>query len=453
MAGETSKEYSSVSVSKHKQSKTWRASLRWREVERTVADDGSIVEVRGKWHLLTRMTGVNCVLDPEGTKKDERNNRGRQTAMGVAEDWRKSLIQADEESETRKVQMEREAERRSKEKTVADYAQAIVDRKEGSVEKSTIKGYRFNAKQISEYFTDVLLTELTTDMVSEWKKHLTKTYSPVTAKKTYNFLKACMDEALEEGLIERTPFTRSIKAPKLGHKKPNALDADGRKHVIALLSGKDSRVAIAAQIALYTGMRRGEICGLTWQNIKIERDAQGVPCGGMITVSNSIGVAEGTYLKSTKTDRVRHVPIHTELAKALAARKVSMKEEALSYGVPFNESLYVLGNVSGEYCNPDVISREWGNLARFHKLKGTQGRVCTFHDLRHTFATAAFRNGAKVKSVSDILGHANAAMTLNVYTDSENDMLEETVKAVGDSMQGGRAQADVIRLDKTGTTD
>jgi integrase len=397
------------------------------------------------------MTGVKCVLDQGDVKKDERNNRGRQTAMGIAEDWRNSLIQADEESEARKVQIEQDAERRNKEKTVAEYARGIVDRKEGSVEKSTIKGYRFNAKQVSEAFPGVLLTELTTDMVSDWKKKLTESYSPVTAKKTYNFLKACMDEALEEGLIERTPFTRSIKAPKLGHKKPNALDADGRKHVIALLSGKDSRVAVAAQIALYTGMRRGEICALTWQNVTIERDAKGVPCGGRITVANSIGVAEGTYIKSTKTDRVRRVPIHAELAKSLAARKASMKEEALSFGVPFNESFYVLGNVSGEYCNPDVISREWGNLARFHKLKGTQGRICTFHDLRHTFATAAFRNGAKVKSVSDILGHANAAMTLNVYTDSENDMLEETVKAVGDSMQGGKVQADVITLDKTGT--
>ena len=54
-------------------------------------------------------------------------------------------------------------------------------------------------------------------------------------------------------------------------------------------------------------------------------------------------------------------------------------------------------------------------------LVGTQGRKITFHDLRHSFATRAVAAGADVKAVSSVLGHANAAMTLNVYADADPD--------------------------------
>jgi integrase len=54
-------------------------------------------------------------------------------------------------------------------------------------------------------------------------------------------------------------------------------------------------------------------------------------------------------------------------------------------------------------------------------LIGTEGKRCTFHDLRHTFATAAIAAGVDVKTVSSILGHANAAMTLNVYASADPD--------------------------------
>jgi len=68
------------------------------------------------------------------------------------------------------------------------------------------------------------------------------------------------------------------------------------------------------------------------------------------------------------------------------------------------------------------------------QLVGTQGRVPTFHDLRHTFATAAIAEGVDVKTVSSILGHTNAAMTLNVYASADPAAKRAAAKTIGEIM-------------------
>ncbi len=65
------------------------------------------------------------------------------------------------------------------------------------------------------------------------------------------------------------------------------------------------------------------------------------------------------------------------------------------------------------------MSGQWRALARSMGLVGTQGRVPTFHDLRHAFATCMILEGTDVKTVGSILGHANASMTLVIYASAD----------------------------------
>lgn len=109
------------------------------------------------------------------------------------------------------------------------------------------------------------------------------------------------------------------------------------------------------------------------------------------------------------------------------------KERGLSFG-----DTYVVGDDTGRWRNPHSIGKDWTTISRLFGLRGTQGRNVTFHDLRHTFATAAISKGAVIRSVSDILGHENVAMTLNVYADADPhakrrtiDMLDMEFSAVG----------------------
>ena len=84
-------------------------------------------------------------------------------------------------------------------------------------------------------------------------------------------------------------------------------------------------------------------------------------------------------------------------------------------------------------------------------LIGTQGKPPKFHDLRHTFATRAIANGVDVKSVSSILGHANAAMTLNIYASADPDATRRAMDAVAKTITAPAPTAEVLELKPTGT--
>lgn len=83
---------------------------------------------------------------------------------------------------------------------------------------------------------------------------------------------------------------------------------------------------------------------------------------------------------------------------------------------------------------------------------GTQGKEPSFHDLRHTFATTAISEGVDVKSVASILGHTNAAMTLNIYASADPDAKRRAAKTVSEALERKPKDARVIQL-KTGTDD
>ncbi len=85
---------------------------------------------------------------------------------------------------------------------------------------------------------------------------------------------------------------------------------------------------------------------------------------------------------------------------------------------PRSGEVYVVGR-GDRWADPSVLGREWGVFAKLNGVRGTEGRLCTFHDLRHTWATAAVAAGIDIKTVSSNLGHANAAMTLNIYASAD----------------------------------
>lgn len=85
-----------------------------------------------------------------------------------------------------------------------------------------------------------------------------------------------------------------------------------------------------------------------------------------------------------------------------------------------NPNSFILGDALG-YYHPDRLSKDWASLTKMLGARGTEGRRLSFHDLRHTWATLALAHGMDVKTVSSNLGHANAAMTLNVYASADPD--------------------------------
>lgn len=330
---------------------------------------------------------------------------------------------------------------------VADYVDRFVANrsKAGTIEASTATGYRSTARYIREALAGVPLGELRADQVREWEAGLTEAgYSSSTVGKCHRLLKEALSQAVADGILRRHPML-GVKPPKRAQAHPNAMDKDGAPALLRKIDAlpRETFATIGARIAVYTGMRRAEICGLQWKNVDID--------AGTIWVRRSIGMGDGgPYTKDAKTDRVRDVPIPAALSSRLRAWRAAQAERCIAAGAEFPGEQYVIGTLDG-FRNPDILTHAWSTLAAQFGIVGTEGRVPTFHDLRHTFATMAIAEGVDVKTVSSILGHANAAMTLNVYASADPKAKRGAATAVNRAMKRKPKKADVLPL-RNGTT-
>lgn len=213
-------------------------------------------------------------------------------------------------------------------------------------------------------------------------------------------LKKVFDKAEVEELIDKNPMRR-MKAPKPKKKKPgiNSLTAEGVKDFLTIFNTPPlNRIKMAALIALYTGMRRGEVCGLRWIDVDMSKQ--------IFHVQHATGMDYETtnwQLKDTKTSKNRDIAIPDALVTKLKEWKDMQGEET-----------YVIGE-NGTFASPEYIGKRYSAMIEALDIRGIEGRLLTFHDLRHTYATITIAQGADVVSVASQLGHADVSMTLNTY--------------------------------------
>ena len=318
--------------------------------------------------------------------------------------------------------------------TVAAYVRRYIDGKRPSIDPSTFNEYgRLLDNIISPLLGEVALSDLNPDMTRAWIAKMGETYAPGTMKKALTLLRSACNQAVDADLLGKDP-TRGIKPPKAGRPRHNSLTAENVRTVREVLRVAGMTPAmLGVKIALYTGMREGEICGLRWANVDTD--------SGVLKVEDSIG-RDGTrfYAKDPKNDgSARAVYFGSELAADLVARREEMEAACLAAGVPFTGALYVLGDIRGGFMRPNTIGQRWRNLAEALELKGTRGTRPTFHDLRHTFATMAVAAHVDIKAISASMGHSNAAMTLNIYADATAEGKQRAAQTMQAVLSGGEA--------------
>lgn len=326
---------------------------------------------------------------------------------------------------------------------VGEFVAQYIDTLEHSqaVERSTLTPYRAMQKHVAVGLGDVPYEKLDSDTVQAWVNGMAEEgYAPSTIRKALNLLKAAYADALNRHVIPYNPIV-GVKSPKLKKKEPNALDAKQRARLLAYLDIADSTpVNLAIKIALNTGMREQEICGLRWRDVDLKT--------GVLHVRNVIGRDGGkTYEKEPKTGGSRRdIPVSPEIDTALRERRAQMMEECMDAGIAMTPDHHVVGSIDGRYMNPHTLWREWKAIAKSLGLIGTEGKVPVFHDLRHTFATAAIASGADVKSVSSILGHANAAMTLNIYASADAEAKRRAMERASQEISSGQKPREILEL-------
>ena len=446
-------------LSKDLQRGRWRAELRWREVGPDVDPETGRARL-GEWARVKHLLEAVC-------RPGREDKTGYRTAKAEAAEWREGYMAAEEAKQAARAAREAEAEaarlRAERERnTVGGYVAAYVARAARSVSVGTANMYRSILKcRIAPYpIADTPLCDLAPADVEAWLGELGGRYSAGTAHGAYGLLRAAVSDAVERGVIDRDPM-RATRAPKLGTRRPNALtDAETGAVLRRLDKEPHDAASVAIRLALYTGMRQGEISGLRWRNVDL------APEGGTLRVCESLGrgagegdvcgtpYAEwgGSFMKEPKTrGSERWIALPGDLCEVLRGRLVTMRGECAALGVPFRRDMFVCGTPDGRPLFAWQAYGKWRSIAEGLGLMGTEGRRPTFHDLRHTYATRAVKAGIDVKTVSNGLGHSNAAMTLNVYASVDPDARRRAADLMGELYAKDAARGEVLEFDPTGT--
>ena len=267
----------------------------------------------------------------------------------------------------------------------------------GAVEPSTVRDYRNNLNAWSSLAGIDVADVTRRDIESAMRSMLSAGRAPSTVKKRIVTLRRLFGDAVEYGDVPSDP-TVGIRNPKLRRVQHNYLPADERDRLKAKIASSNSQVTVASAISLYAGLREAEVCGLMREDVDLE--------GGVGWVRRAVGRSlDGTYEKSSKNGRMRDFPIPGPLSDVLC-RWVDSHEVM--------GGTYLLTG-TGRWCDPTVLGRKWSQLCEVEGYRGILGKPPTFHDLRHTYATVAIAAGVDVKTVSSVLGHSSAAMTLDIY--------------------------------------
>ena len=444
--------------------KPWVAVLKYQEPNPEYAEDPRTDIPRRR--AFGKRPNPDYVEDPRQPAQRKPCNQ-RQLTKTFHPATVKTKSQATAELERWRAQMEAQHGTPEASLTVLEYTRRYISNQEklGRISASTVLDYNGTMRYFGrgEEIASVPLRDLTSSKVAAWEVGLLDSVSGTTAAKAHRLLKQVCEHAANMGDIATNPV-KAIKPPRRTTGKPNALDAKGRALAIAALETMaPTRKAVAAQLALYLGLRRGEICALTWANV----DLVGVPWhdanerGPKVRICQSIGRSgAGTFVKSPKTAAgKRIVAVTGGLLEVLRARRAAMYSEwaeameraGIEPATEDFDALYVVGETNGSYYNPEILSKEWLATARDFKLMGTEGRIVTFHDLRHSFATNAITNGVDVASVAANLGHASKAVTLNMYASQDSEAQRRGNEAVAGDLDAARAGNVLPFVPRTGT--
>lgn len=230
-----------------------------------------------------------------------------------------------------------------------------------------------------------------------------KRLSAAMVRQIHRLLHSALNHAVRLQLISRNPCD-AVELPKVVRGETDYWTPD---EVAQFLEGiKGDRLYALFYLALSTGLRRGELMGLRWEDIDFERRCLSVK-------QERVRGEKGSIFKEPKTKySVRPIALSQKTIEVLKKHKVQQAREKLVMGDSYHDFGLVFTNVDGSPLTPWYISQRY-----FKKLIDKTGvRRISFHGLRHTHATMLGWAGISLKTISSRLRHSSVAITGDIYS-------------------------------------
>ena len=346
----------------------------------------------GKWTLTV-------TLGADYTGKKIRFNK---TFHGTAAEAEKALalFYAD---------CERGLTSQSSELTIKDMVLAYIqDRPKDSLKENTISGYNvILSNWIEPYIGSLKTNKVKPRQLQKWIDDLSDKYSPKTVNNAKSLLSASFERLLKYGEIQKNPCTH-IVMPKPAKKEAKFYNQEETAAFIKALGQlpKDRIVdKVIFELALFCGLRKGEILGLDWQDVS--------------TTDCTVKIRQTRYTK--KSSPMREDTPKTEKSQRIVGFPEPMKKDFIALASFYSERKLMLGP---EWIDsPAVIRGVWGSpmygtlpLKHLNAFQEEYGlKRITLHQLRHTNVSAMIALGLDIKTIQERGGYSTARTPLEIY--------------------------------------
>ena len=244
--------------------------------------------------------------------------------------------------------------------------------------------------------------------------------TPATVRKIHSTLHKALTQAVADGLIPRN--AADVKAPRPAPEEMQPLsEAEARAF---LDTARGDRFEPLYMLAISTGLRRGELLGLRWKDVDLER--------GTLRVGRALVREAGRHvLGETKTRRGRRqINLTPRAVSTLKAHCKKQLEEKIKLTGLHRDHGLIFATRVGTPINPEnLVNRSLKPLLERASLPEIR-----FHDLRHTCATLLLGRRVHPKLVQELLGHATIAMTLDTYSHYMPSMGDQAAGAMEDAL-------------------
>ncbi len=263
--------------------------------------------------------------------------------------------------------------------------------------------------------------------------------SEKTIKQHHAIIHCTLEHAVLWQLITSNPADR-VKPPKVPKKEAKHLTEDEASLLLEVLNTAPLKYQALIYLDLVTGMRRGELIALKWNNINFDE--------GTLEVNQAVGYTpeSGQFLKDPKNETSKRIiALPPSVIALLKKHKATQNKTKLKLGDAWQDENWLFTKWNGELIHVDTVSSWFPEFIRKYNLSIKNNieiphnekdkyliREVNFHALRHTAATLLINQGLNVKAVSTRLGHSNTSTTLNIYAHSLRsadkkaaDMMEE----------------------------
>lgn len=299
--------------------------------------------------------------------------------------------------------------------TVGEWLNTWISEYTADWKPLTVSNY---SKQIKKHLIPRLgaakLEDLDTHTIQLFYNSLTKSgLAPKTVKNIHGVLHAALEQAISNGYIHKNP-TAGCKLPKVV--RPEIKPLEPEEIARMLKEAKKDAYDNLFIVAMFTGMRQGELLGLSWDNVNFK--------AGQITIKQQLQCKDGVYfLESPKNGKCRVLSPAPVVMEALKDEQQQQNTNKQIVGAAWENKFNL---VFTDALGKNLVRR---TVVKHFKAVIERANIppdVRFHDLRHSFAVTSLYSGDDVKTVQANLGHATAQFTLDVYGHVTQKMRQES---------------------------